>query len=268
MYARWRIFKSHDLAHEVTLVFNGDEDVVCCKTVNEMIFLMQTITLCELVPIDSVKRTALSLMRIREEIVNKLQGSFSMDEINRCSTGGWPSAKEITLYLLIRKYRPSLVVETGVAQGVSSRFILEAIKENGTGKLISIDLPNYDPNGYIYSNDKKTADPVYVKRTLGTGWLVDESLRHNWQLILMSSGEALPEIRGPIDMFFHDSEHSFENMMFEFEWAKEHLNNGGFIVSDDINWNDAFYQFSEKHSNEFEIWNEKGPGVLRKLHAQ
>ena len=108
MYARWRIFKSHDLAHEVTVVFNVDEDVVCCKTVNEMNFLMQPITLCELVPIDSFKRTALSLMRIREEIVNKLQGSFSMDEINRCSTGGWPPAKEIALYIPIRKYWPSL----------------------------------------------------------------------------------------------------------------------------------------------------------------
>ena len=178
-YAKRRIFKSYDLSKEVRIVFNEDGNRICCRSVSEMIFLAKAITLCELIRIEDVKQTSMRVMSIREEIVNKLQNSFSRDEIERCSTGGWPSQKEIILYLLVRKYRPSLVVETGVAQGVSSRFILEALKDNGEGKLISIDLPNYNPEGYVYNGDKKTRDPAYVKRTLGTGWLVDESLRNN-----------------------------------------------------------------------------------------
>ena len=40
-----------------------------------------------------------------------------------------------------RHLKPRKVVETGVAHGVTSRFILEALKRNGQGHLWSIDLP-------------------------------------------------------------------------------------------------------------------------------
>jgi hypothetical protein len=264
-YARCRISRSDNLKHEIKVAFNGDGGIIHCRSANEMIFLLQSVALCDLLH-SPVKNTALRLMSIREDVVSKLKGSFSADEISRSSTGGWPSVKEIALYLLIRKYRPSLVVETGVAQGISSRFILEAIRENGAGKLISIDLPNYNPEGYVYGDDIGTVDRTYVKKTLGTGWLVNESLRDNWQLILKPSRDALPEIREQADLFFHDSEHSYKNMMFEFEWARGHLSDGGFIVSDDIERNDAFQRFCEKYPGEFAIWSGKRYGVLRKMH--
>ena len=42
---------------------------------------------------------------------------------------------------LTRHLRPIKAVETGVAPGVSSRFILEGLERNGTGHLWSIDQP-------------------------------------------------------------------------------------------------------------------------------
>ena len=45
------------------------------------------------------------------------------------------------IWCLTRHLRPRKVVETGVAHGVTSRFILEALKRNGQGHLWSIDLP-------------------------------------------------------------------------------------------------------------------------------
>jgi hypothetical protein len=45
------------------------------------------------------------------------------------------------VWCLVRHLRPRKVVETGVAHGVTSRFILEALKKNGDGHLWSIDLP-------------------------------------------------------------------------------------------------------------------------------
>ena len=38
--------------------------------------------------------------------------------------------------------RPSVVVETGVARGVTSRVVLEALDRNERGHLWSIDLPH------------------------------------------------------------------------------------------------------------------------------
>jgi hypothetical protein len=53
---------------------------------------------------------------------------------------------------------------------------------------------------------------------------------------------------GSIDIFIHDSEHSYENMMFEYMTAWDHLKEGGILLSDDTNLNKAFSDFSAKES--------------------
>ena len=45
------------------------------------------------------------------------------------------------IWCLVRHRRPIKVVETGVGHDVTSRFILEALNENGAGRLWSIHLP-------------------------------------------------------------------------------------------------------------------------------
>src|SRR5262245_28458237 len=49
------------------------------------------------------------------------------------------------IWCLTRHLQPRKVVETGVAHGVTSRFILEAIDRNGSGHLWSIDHPPLEP---------------------------------------------------------------------------------------------------------------------------
>ncbi len=48
------------------------------------------------------------------------------------------------IWCLTRHLRPKKVVETGVAHGVTSRCVLEALARNGDGRLWSIDLPPVD----------------------------------------------------------------------------------------------------------------------------
>ncbi len=45
------------------------------------------------------------------------------------------------LWCLVRHLRPTKTVETGVAHGISSRVILEALERSGHGRLWSIDPP-------------------------------------------------------------------------------------------------------------------------------
>lgn len=134
-----------------------------------------------------------------------------------------------------------------MAQGISSYFFLKALDLNGTGKLISIDYPNRDPEGYRYEGK---VDHVYVPRELPPGWLVPDSLRVRWDLRLGKSSEVLPTLDMEIQLFQHDSEHSYQNMMFEYEWALQHVEKGGVISSDDINWNSAFQEFLGRHRAE------------------
>jgi len=40
--------------------------------------------------------------------------------------------------------KPKIIIETSVASGISSAYILKALEDNDCGKLISIDKPNYN----------------------------------------------------------------------------------------------------------------------------
>lgn len=145
------------------------------------------------------------------------------------------------LYGMVRERKPETVVETGVHWGVSTAFILQALADNGKGRLYSIDLPNVNLD---WLNNQKLG-----RKT--TGFLVPESLRCNWSLILGDATVELPKLLerlSSIDMFHHDSRHTYEHMMFEFETAFPRLRKGGIIGGDDLNTNSSFVEFCSAHS--------------------
>jgi len=136
------------------------------------------------------------------------------------------------LYVACRILKPQAVVETGVKEGFSSSFILAALEMNKQGRLYSIDLPNR-PGQELKENES-------------TGWLVPEKFKARWNLIFGSSRDKLPgllEGLRKIDIFFHDSDHSYKNMMFEFNLAWEHIRPDGYLISDDVTENKAFTDF-------------------------
>jgi hypothetical protein len=47
-------------------------------------------------------------------------------------------------YAMCRALKPNVVVETGIAYGVSTAFVLKALDVNRNGKLHSVDLPLYE----------------------------------------------------------------------------------------------------------------------------
>ena len=64
--------------------------------------------------------------------------------------GNDPYAKKVLLqYAITRAVKPDLIVETGVASGVSSTYLLTACRLNGRGRVCSIDIDNgeYLPPG-------------------------------------------------------------------------------------------------------------------------
>ena len=134
------------------------------------------------------------------------------------------------LYATCRSQKPEIVVETGVASGVSSSYILCALEQNKHGQLYSIDLPWWQENQ--------------------SGWMVPDYLRHRWHLILGKSSEKLvPLLKkvARIDIFLHDSDHSYQNMLWEFQTAWTYLKSGGLLLSHNIDTNDAFSDFGQDH---------------------
>jgi hypothetical protein len=168
----------------------------------------------------------------------------------RILTWWGPSLANQELYLIVRTARPRVVVETGVASGISSTIILEALRRNGVGRLYSIDLPSRREGGYLNADGRK--EEVFLRGDLAPGWLVPPELRSAWELLLGRSQELLPgllERLGSVDLFFHDSEHSTDTMRFEFEAAWPRIAEGGFLYADDVTWNRAFDDFSRSLGN-------------------
>ena len=73
--------------------------------------------------------------------------------------------------------------------------------------------------------------------------MVPEDLRANWTLLLGDSKILLPRLLaqlGEVDIFIHDSSHTYEHMKFEFELSYPYIRSGGLLLSDDANFNAAF----------------------------
>ncbi len=180
--------------------------------------------------------------------------------------GGMRPEVSMRLYGLVREFKPKVLVETGVCNGVSTAVILAALERNNAGSLYSIDFPEYADTDYeegVFWEGKKGA--VIPKGDL-PGWVIPDKYRGRWHLVLGRSQEKLPIVLdelGEIDFFMHDSEHSYECMTFEYEQAWEHLKPGGLLVSDDISWNSSFHDFSEKHSREVNVIDRNMAFIIR-----
>lgn len=173
----------------------------------------------------------------------------------------------LMIYMLIKKYQPSVMVETGVARGTSSAYSLQAMEENGNGTLYSIDLPAQVAEVNANETSKQDSNKTYeladgqVHGHYDVGYLVPEYLRNRWELILEDARVALPNLLtelGEIDIFYHDSLHSYEHMKFEFETAWPHLKEGGLLLSDDVLWNNAFHEFCKQQNRKPIIYRSFG----------
>jgi predicted O-methyltransferase YrrM len=122
------------------------------------------------------------------------------------------------MYLLVRAARPKRVVETGVLYGGSTAHVLAALARNGEGELHSIELgrDEREPTQHI---------------------IITVELKARWDLVIGDSRQMLPEVLrrcGSIDMFHHDSLHTWEHMHWEFGTALPYLREGAVLSSDDV----------------------------------
>jgi Methyltransferase domain len=129
----------------------------------------------------------------------------------------------------VRHHRPTTVLETGVARGVTSRIIIEALSLNGTGHLWSLDLPH----------------PFRPELHKETAAAVPTSCRDRWTYVRGSSRRQLPSLVSrleKVDMFVHDSLHTGRNMRFELKTVWPAMHSGDLALVDDVD-NQSFRDF-------------------------
>lgn len=156
----------------------------------------------------------------------------------------WFAIQRITLYVLVRLYRPSVILETGVFYGGTTMFILNALRRNNSGTLISIDLP-----GQLADEDMRhhlVGDSEKVPQGLDLGFLVHPAQAGRWEPLQGDSHAEIPKIDRTIDFYNHDSDHSYDFIKKEMALVWPKLSRDALIMADDLDWSNGFYSFCDE----------------------
>jgi predicted O-methyltransferase YrrM len=152
--------------------------------------------------------------------------------LGRGTYSGWDDADPAlarAVSCAVEHLRPAVVVETGVARGLTSRVILEGLGE--TGRLWSVDIPPLAARSFRSE----------------TAVAVPERLHDRWTYVYGSSRRRLPGLLrslGDVDLFVHDSMHTRRNVLFELHEVWPHLRPGGVAVVDDVQRSAGFGEFA------------------------
>jgi cephalosporin hydroxylase len=161
------------------------------------------------------------------EIVDwETRNQLSVKSIQNNGNFNGNQSRFFILSLLASRFKPSLIIETGTQHGYSSYVLAKCLEKSHfvtkihtfdvTGSLPKITLP-----GITYHFLDKRVRRQFKKKVTS--------------LILDINGMQS-------SLFFHDSDHSYENMMFEMEYAWDSLK-VDILVIDDSDLNSAVLDF-------------------------
>jgi predicted O-methyltransferase YrrM len=127
------------------------------------------------------------------------------------------------LYALVKRERPELVLEIGLAHGATALSIVTALRENGLGRLLSIDP---------YQQDRWSGVAVAALERAGLSQL------HT--LVEQPDYLALPglleECGRAVDLAYIDGRHSYEYALLDFFYVDRLLKLGGIVGFNDCDW--------------------------------
>ncbi len=141
-------------------------------------------------------------------------------------------ARRFGWYATVRATQPDLVVETGTHLGLGSCVLAAALLRNGHGRLTTIDI---DPEaGYLIE------DPYAGVIDRRTG----------------SSVELLADLRD-VDIFLHDSLHTYDYETLEFKAVEPNLRPGAIVLSDNAHDSAALSDWAERTGCHYLFFSEQ-----------
>jgi hypothetical protein len=165
-----------------------------------------------------------------DEYLNSLEIEFSKKKIPVKSGAVGTSASKnrlVCIGLAIIAFSPDLFVETGTQNGISAQFAgLIGKFLNSKLKVLSFDI---DTKSELVSNSE-------FERVI-----LAQPVRKNFENNLSKLRTQFTRV-----LFFHDSDHSYENMYYEFVTVRKLLKPIA-ILSDDIEMNQSIYKFANSY---------------------
>jgi hypothetical protein len=141
-------------------------------------------------------------------------------------------ARRLAWYALVRASEPEHVVETGTHFGLGSCAIAAALLRNGHGRLTTIDI---DPQaGYL----------------IGGPWadVIDQRIGGSIELL-----GGLDEV----DVFLHDSLHTYDYETQEFQAVEPRLRAGALVLSDNAHDSAALSDWADRTGRQYLFFKEQ-----------
>jgi hypothetical protein len=203
-------------------------------------------------PLSDVNRTQLSwwLAEVADAPVERMRefmGELENDRDirdhvrRRTHQGGWSRysdpevhfGRRLGWYALVRALRPEVVVETGTDKGLGSIVLAAAILRNEVGRLVTIDVH---------------AD---------TGFLITEPYDEVVDRRIGDSLDVLNNLGSSVDMFLHDSLHTPEHEVAEFEAVQRWLAPTAVVLSDNAHVTDVLAGWAERTGRRYAYFQER-----------
>lgn len=160
--------------------------------------------------------------KILEEILKERRTLLPSGEYVPVSIHTNPSCGAL-LQKIIKDLRPKVALEVGLGFGISTLYMLEALYEVGSQKLIGMDPFQFDENwrgGGLHNIHRSGYEFLY-------------EFHEN------TSQQVLPKLVGEglhIDFAFIDGWHTFDHTLIDFFYIDQLLNIGGIVVFDDVGY--------------------------------
>jgi predicted O-methyltransferase YrrM len=179
----------------------------------------------------------------KERVEGLLRESKRIVDYERSMIGRgryWQISKDEvrTMYAVMKFRNPSTVIETGMGPGVSTTTILSAVDNEAVVISIDPDIP-------------------YGKGDKELGFVIPEGMKSRLHYVKGTSREMLAKVLKSlksVDIFFHDSDHTYDNIMFELNTVWPKLSSSSLILIDNYDWTEAPVDFAnEKQLSLFNI---------------
>jgi|688.fasta_scaffold200043_2 hypothetical protein len=162
----------------------------------------------------------------------ELSASITSHKLGSDFANGLFWGRRIGWYAIVRATKPDLVVESGTDKGLGSVVLSEALLQNGSGRLITIDINSE------------------------SGWLIRGRHSFNTERKIGSSLHVLQSI-DQIDLFIHDSDHSQDYESREYETIKARLSSRGYVMSDNSHVTNSLSKWSLNNERNFMYFAEQ-----------
>jgi predicted O-methyltransferase YrrM len=183
-------------------------------------------------PVDAV-RGYLAEIEADEDLRQHIEAGVKRSDRRGLADPQARYGRRLGWYALTRVLRPQHIVETGTDKGLGACVFAAAVLRNGTGTVTTMD---FNPD---------------------SGYLVSGRYAEVTNRLLGDSVELLHSLDSPVDLFLHDSWHTFEHETAELEAVGPLLTSRSLVLSDNSHATDALVRWAEARDRRFLFFAEQ-----------